>query len=489
MGLRNGIDATHDPALRSWVASANAPGADFPIQNLPFGIFRRRGSGERPHAGMAIGDRILDLAACREAGFFSGEAEASADACGDASLNRLAGLGPAFTGALRAQASGLLRAGDDRIPSAPDWETRLLPPAAACELFLPLEVGDYTDFYASIHHAANVGRQFRPDQPLLPNYKHVPIGYHGRASSLLVSGTPVRRPWGQIPPAAGSAPGSAPAAPGVSGTAAPTEPLPIHAPSRVLDYEVEAGLIVGRGNPLGEPIPIAHAEAHFFGICLLNDWSARDIQKWEYQPLGPFLAKNFATTLSPWIVTWEALAPFRAPAAPRPAGDPAPLPYLDPGPDAAGAALDLVLEAFLATPAMREKGLPPARLSRARARDLYWTPGQLLAHHAGNGCPLRPGDVLGTGTVSGPEDGNLGCLLEKTRGGKEPIALPDGETRRFLEDGDEVILTGYCEAPGFVRIGLGECRGVVLPAWADPAGAGDPGTRGAATRGVTPGIP
>ena len=447
MAIRNGLDATHDPALRSHVASANRPGAEFPIQNLPFGIFRRRGSGEPPHAGVAIGDRVLDLSACRAAGFFAGEAEAAAATADEPALNRLAALGPDFTGALRAQISGLLRAGDDRIASRPDWETRMLPPADACEPFLPFAVGDYTDFYASIHHAGNVGRQFRPDQPLLPNYKHVPIGYHGRASSLIVSGTPVRRPWGQTLP-----PGEAAA------------PAPVFGPSRVLDYEVEAGLIVGRGNALGEPIPIAEAEGHFFGVCLLNDWSARDVQKWEYQPLGPFLAKNFATTVSPWVVTWEALAPFRAAAATRPEGDPAPLPYLDPGPDAPRAALDIVLELFLSTPAMREKGLPPARLSRARARDLYWTPGQLLAHHAANGCNLRPGDVLGTGTISGPEEENLGCLLEKTRGGRQPVTLPDGETRRFLEDGDEVILTGYCEAPGFVRIGLGECRGAILPA-------------------------
>jgi fumarylacetoacetase len=462
MALRNGIDGTHDPDLRSWVASANWPGADFPIQNLPLGIFRRRGSGEKPHAGAAIGDRILDLAACREAGFFSGEAEAAADACGDPALNRLAGLGPSFTGPLRAQISGLLRAGDGRIQSLPDWETRLLPPAEVCELFLPLVAGDYTDFYASIHHAENVGRQFRPDQPLLPNYKYVPIGYHGRASSLVVSGTPVRRPWGQTLPPANAAAAAAPG-PGTAGSPA-AEPAPVFAPSRVLDFEVEAALIVGRGNPLGDPIPVSGAEEHFFGICLLNDWSARDIQKWEYQPLGPFLAKSFASTLSPWIVTWEALAPFRASAAARPAGDPAPLPYLDLGPDASAAAVDLVIESFLSTPAMREKGLPPARLGRSRARDLYWAPAQLLAHHASNGCNLRPGDVLGTGTISGPEEENLGCLLERTQGGKRAIALPGGETRRYLEDGDEVILAGRCEAEGSVPIGWGECRGVILAA-------------------------
>ncbi|MBW8886774.1 MAG: fumarylacetoacetase [Fibrobacteres bacterium] len=473
--MRNGLDGTHDPALRSWVASANAAGADFPIQNLPFGIFRRRGSGERPHVGVAIGDRILDVAACHEAGLFSGgaggpdgsagaEAEAAAAVCGDPTLNRLAGLGPVFTGALRAALNGLLRAGDGRIAAVPDWETRLLPPASVCELFLPVEAGDYTDFYASIHHATNVGRQFRPEQPLLPNYKYLPIGYHGRASSLVVSGTPVRRPWGQTAPPAAVAAGAAGAQEAAPSSNAGGSPAPSFGPSQVLDYEVEAGLIIGQGNALGEPIPIDAVEGHFFGVCLLNDWSARDIQKWEYQPLGPFLAKNFATSLSPWIVTWEALAPFRAPSAPRPAGDPAPLAHLDPGPDAARAALDILFELFLSTPDMRARGLPPARISRARSRDLYWTPGQLLAHHASNGCNLRPGDVLGTGTISGPEEENMGCLLEKTRGGKQPIALPNGESRRFLQDGDEVILAGYCEAPGFVRIGLGECRGVVLPA-------------------------
>ena len=462
MAVRNGLDGTHDPALRSWLASANAAGADFPIQNLPFGIFRRRGSGERPHAGVAIGDRILDVAACHEAGFFSGagsaHGEAAAAVCGDPTLNRLAGLGPVFTGALRAALSGLLRSGDGRISAVPDWETRLLPPASVCELFLPVEAGDYTDFYASIHHATNVGRQFRPEQPLLPNYKYLPIGYHGRASSLVVSGTPVRRPWGQTTPPGAGATGAVAAA-----NAGETN-APLFGPSQVLDYEVEAGLIIGQGNALGEPIPIVAVEEHFFGVCLLNDWSARDIQKWEYQPLGPFLAKNFATSLSPWVVTWEALAPFRAPAASRPPGDPAPLAYLDPGPAAPRAALDIVFELFLSTPDMRARGLPPARLSRARSRDLYWTPGQLLAHHASNGCNLRPGDVLGTGTISGPEEENLGCLLEKTHGGKQPIALPNGESRRFLQDGDEVILTGYCQAPGFVRIGLGECRGAILPA-------------------------
>lgn len=449
MAMTRGIDETHGAALKSWLPAANVPGIDFPIQNLPFGIFRHKGSGEAPRVGVAIGDRVLDVSACRADGLLEGLADAAAASCAEPHLNRLASLGPEPAAALRKALSALLREGDQRIVSLPHWETRLLPHASACELLLPVAAGDYTDFYASIHHATNVGRLFRPDQPLLPNYKHVPIGYHGRASSLIAGGTPVRRPWGQ--------------------SKADDAEAPVFAPSKVLDYEVEAGLVIGRGNPLGSPIPIGAAEAHIFGVCLLNDWSARDLQKWEYQPLGPFLAKSFATSLSPWVVTWEALAPYRVAAAPRPAGDPAPLPHLDPGPGHAGA-LDLILELSLLTPAMREKGEAPARLSLSRARDLYWTPGQLVAHHSSNGCNLQPGDVLGTGTISGPEDRNRGCLLEITRGGKDQVALPNGETRRFLQDGDEVILAGHCEAPGFARIGLGECRGVVLPA--HPAGGG-----------------
>lgn len=453
MALTPRIDHTHSPSLRSWLPSAAAPGTDFPIQNLPLGIFARRGSGEAPRAGMAIGDRILDLAACRDAGFFTGEAARAAEPGGDASLNRLAALGRPFAAALRAQASALLAEGDKRIRSQRDWEARFLPPMEEAELRLPFAIGDYTDFYASVHHAANVGRLFRPDQPLLPNYKHVPIGYHGRASSIVASGTPIRRPRGQIlvdqaHPSPSSHPSQGPA----------------FGPSQVLDYEVEAGLFVGPGNALGEPIPIAAAEDHLFGVCLLNDWSARDIQKWEYQPLGPFLSKSFTTSLSPWVTTLDALEPYRVPAAARPAGDPAPLAYLDQGAQASRAAFDIRLDLFLSTARMRESGMPPHLVSRSRTRSLYWTPGQLIAHHASNGCNLRPGDLLGTGTVSGPERENEGCLLERTRGGKEPIELPDGEIRRFLLDGDEVILRGYCEAEGFARIGLGECRGLVLPA-------------------------
>ncbi len=462
------LDETHDRSLRSWVLSANptepsgsagepnGSGSDsvpndFPIQNLPFGIFKRRGRKDTPHAGIAIGDRILDVTACRAAGLFTGLAAEAATVCGEASLNALAGLGREYASALRKQASALLRQGDTRIRGQADWETRLLPWMSESELGLPAAIGDYTDFYASIYHAANVGRLFRPDQPLLPNYKFIPIGYHGRASSIVVSGTPIRRPHGQ--------------------TKADDQAQPGFGPSQVLDYEVEAGFLVGRGNRLGEPIGILEAEEHLFGLCLLNDWSARDIQKWEYQPLGPFLAKSFATSLSPWVVTMEALEPYRVPAFSRPEGDPAPLPYLDQAAQAnrSGAGLNITFELFLLTAAMRANGLAPFRLSRANSRDLYWTPGQLLAHHASNGCNLRPGDLLGSGTLSGPAQENQGCLLERTQGGKEAIALPGGETRRFLADGDEVILKGYCEAEGFARIGLGECRGLVLPAWVPPA--------------------
>ncbi len=308
----------------------------------------------------------------------------------------------------------------------------------------PVESANYTDFYASIHHATRVGRLFRPDQPLLPNYKYVPIGYHGRASSLVVSGTDIRRPSGHTKPMQGGVPG--------------------FGPSKFLDYEVEVGLYVAGGNPLGEPISIHNAGAHIFGVCLVNDWSARDIQSWEYQPLGPFLAKSFATSVSPWVVPMAALAPFRVPATPRPTDDPRPLPYLHDADDQEAGALDLTVEAFLLTPAMRTAGHAPHRLSRANLRDLYWTPAQLVTHHTSNGCNLLPGDLLATGTVSGAAEDSAGCLLELTSGGAKPILLPDGESRKALEDGDEVILRGYCLREGFPQISLGECRGMLLPA-------------------------
>jgi len=430
--MSDALNHTHDPALGSWVEAANLPAADFPIQNLPLGVFRRADTGEPPRLGAAIGDQILDLAACASAGLIAGPA---APCCAEPALNRLMALGQPAWSELRGQISALLRAGAEPRPD-------LLVAQAAAELLLPAHVGDYTDAYASIFHATNVGRMFRPDNPLLPNYKYVPIAYHGRASSLVPSGARVARPSGQRRPDE-----SAP---------------PSFGPCAALDYELEIGLLIGPGNPLGAPVPIAAAGAQIFGICLLNDWSARDLQRWEYQPLGPFLSKSFATSVGPWVVTQEALAPFRAPAFARPAGDPAPLPYLlDPADQRAGG-IAVTVEVYLSSARMRAEGRPPLRLSRGSFADLYWTPAQLVAHHASNGCNLRPGDLIASGTISGAAPESRGCLLELTSGGKEPLALPTGEQRRYLQDGDEVILRGHAERPGFRRIGLGECRGVVL---------------------------
>ncbi len=416
------IDHTHDPALQSWVPAANGHAA-FPIQNLPVGVFSTEGGEGR--AGVAIGDHILDL---RAAGLYPYEGR------GQDLTAMLAD--PDQRQAIRLAASALLARG------APA-RTELLYPADDCTMHLPARIGDYTDFFAGIHHATASGRLFRPDQPLLANYKYVPIAYHGRASSIGV-GNRVRRPNGQRKPA--------------------SETVPSFGPSRNLDYELELGIWVGPGNALGTSVPIDRAGQHIGGYCLLNDWSARDIQGWEYQPLGPFLAKSFCTTISPWIVTPEALAPFRIPQAPRPDGDPAPLGYLLDAADQACGAIDIAFEVLLATPSMRAKDLPPARLSISYARDLYWTPAQMLAHHTGNGCNLRPGDLFGSGTISSPGADGSGCLLEMTGGGRQPLSLPNGESRRFLEDGDEVIFRGTARREGFASIGFGECRGVVLPA-------------------------
>jgi fumarylacetoacetase len=430
------VDHTNDPSLRSWVESAEGH-ADFPIQNLPLGVFRRRDTDQQPRVGIAIGDLILDLAACHAARRFTGLAATAAGACGGPTLNPLMALGAGPRAELRRQVSDLLSA-----ESANLRDPGLLVSQAEVELLLPAEIGDYTDFYASVHHATNVGSMFRPDNPLLPNYKWVPIGYHGRASSIVPSGTPVRRPAGQ--------------------SRAPDAATPSFGPSRSLDYEMELGFFVAGANGLGEPVPITRAEERIFGFCLVNDWSARDLQAWEYQPLGPFLAKNFATTISPWIVTLEALDPFRAASPVRPGGDPAPLPYLDSRKNADAGAVAVTVEVHLSSARMRKAGLEPVRLSRGSAVDLYWTPAQLLTHHASNGCNLRPGDLLATGTISGPSKESRGCMLELTWRGAEPLALPTGETRKFLEDGDEVVMRGYCEREGAVRIGFGECRGVVL---------------------------
>jgi fumarylacetoacetase len=362
-------------------------------------------------------------------------------ACASTSLNPLMALEPSERRALRRALSRLLAA--DQSGRAVDAAAgpHLLTPMSDVQLLLPAEVGDYTDFYASVFHASNVGALFRPDNPLLPNYKWVPIGYHGRASSIVPSGTNVRRPEGQVRP--------------------DPEGPPRFGPSKRLDYELELGLFVGPGNRLGEPIPIGAAERRIFGVCLVNDWSARDIQAWEYQPLGPFLAKNFATTVSPWVVTLEALAPFRTAPRLRPPGDPAPLPYLNHPADRAAGAFDITLEVRLSSTAMRAQGIAPMLLGRSRAADLYWTPAQLITHHTSNGCNLRPGDLLASGTVSGPTPDSLGCLLELTRGGKQALELPNGEKRTFLEDGDEVLLRGWCERDGAARIGLGDCGGRV----------------------------
>ncbi|MET0924278.1 MAG: fumarylacetoacetase [Xanthobacteraceae bacterium] len=435
------IDDTHKPGRRSWVASANDH-ADFPIQNLPLGVFTPPSGTAR--GGVAIGDEILDLAAALEVGLFDGAAARAAQAAAGATLNPLFALGREARVALRQRVGEILDAeGRDRA-RIEGLRSRILHRAEDCRLGLPAEIGDYTDFFAGIHHATNAGKLFRPDNPLLPNYKYVPIGYHGRASSISASGAPVRRPSGQRKPA--------------------SETVPSFGASRSLDYELELGVWIGPGNELGAPIGIAQAAQQIAGFCLLNDWSARDVQAWEAQPLGPFLGKSFLTTVSPWVVTPEALAPFRAAQAPRPADDPAPLPYLLDAADQAAGALDIGLEVFLATPGLQAKGLPPHQLSASNARHLYWTVAQLVAHHSCNGCNLRPGDLFGTGTISTPSDDGLGSLLEISAGGKRPVTLASGEARRFLEDGDTVIMQARCRREGYVGIGFGECRGTIAPA-------------------------
>jgi fumarylacetoacetase len=432
------LDETHAPELRSWVTSANTPGADFPIQNLPIGVFAPR-DGE-PRLGIAIGDAILDLAACKAAGLFTGQLESIGRACQTPSLNLLMALGPDLRRLLRRAASGWLRAGSAVESVLSDTLHR----QAEVTVSLPAVIGDYTDFYASIFHATNVGRLLRPDEPLLPNYKYVPIGYHGRASSITASGAAVRRPSGQVK------------------TEASMEPSVM--PTRRLDYELELGAFVGAGTSLGGTLHVDEAEQHLFGVCLLNDWSARDIQAWEYQPLGPFLAKSFATTISPWVVTMDALEPFRVPAFARPDSDPAPLPYLASEGVRRSGGFDIHLTVELSSSQMRDAGIAPFPISHSNTRFLYWTLSQLLTHHASNGCNLRPGDLVASGTVSGPTKESRGCLLESAGRDSPPLTLPSGETRRFLEDGDEVTFRGWCERSGWVRIGLGECRGRIVSA-------------------------
>jgi fumarylacetoacetase len=431
--LSHGIDETHDPARRSWVESANGH-ADFPIQNLPFGIFSTAGAVPRP--GLAIGDMILDLQAVASAGLLP---DPAVSALSGQTLNALMALPADDRRVLRQRLSDLLcnqawRAAVASHLHAPD----------ACAMHLPATIGDYTDFYAGLHHAENVGRLFRPDKPLLPNYKHVPIGYHGRASSVRPSGTQVIRPHGQRRHSG--------------------QDLPSFGPCERLDYELELGIWIGSGNPLGTPIPIAEAANHIAGLCLLNDWSARDIQAWEYQPLGPFLAKSFATSISPWVITAEALAPFRIPPPPRPAADPRPLTYLWDEADQAHGAYSIDLQVTLTTRVMRDAGLAPHRLSQGPASNLYWTCAQIVAHHTSNGCNLNPGDLIGTGTISTPTEGGYGSLLEITAGGAQSLTLASGETRLFLEDGDEITLAATAHAPGFVSIGFGHCSGKISKA-------------------------
>ena len=438
------INETHRADLTSWVESAQTPGSDFPIQNLPFGIFKRAGRAETARVGAAIGDHIVDISACVDEGLITGAAAVPAERCRAPTLNDLMELGGDAASSLRRVLSDLLRVGSPAYRNDPGISRRVLVPMYEAEMRLPAHIGDYSDFYASIDHARNVGSMLRPDNPLLPNYRYVPVGYHGRASSIVPSGTHVRRPTGQI-------------------REDPDEP-PTFVPTKRLDYEMELGIFIGPGNAQGSAIPILNADRHVFGVCLLNDWSARDVQAWEYQPLGPFLAKSFATTISPWVITLEALEPYRAPAYVRPDGDPAPLPHLLWESDQRRGGFDITLEVYVRTTAMRQRRQDPALVSRGHFTTMYWTVAQLVAHHASNGCNLRAGDLLGSGTVSGPEKESRGSLIERTWRGREPLRLPTGEMRTFLEDGDEVIMHGYCERSGFARIGFGECSGMIIPA-------------------------
>jgi len=433
------INETHDPNLRSWVESANDPNTDFPIQNLPFCAFAPNQSIGNPEIGVIIGDQVISLEDAFHVGSFPDIADNVFEERA-ANLNYLASSNTAIHLKIRQGLVDLFRHDSSKRENL----ERFLYPLSQIKFMSQFEVGDYTDFYCSIYHATNVGSMFRPDNPLMPNYKYVPIGYHGRASSIVVSGTDVKRPKGQ--------------------NRSDQEKPPVFGPCKNLDYEMELGFFVGQGNELGEPIPISEAEKHIFGVCLVNDWSARDIQAWEYQPLGPFLAKNFATTISPYVVTMEALAPFRTGAFEREADDPQPLEYLSDEQNQKFGGLDINLEVYIQTEKMREQNIEPHLLSRSNTKDLYWTIGQMLTHHASNGCNLQTGDLMATGTVSGKGKDERGCMLELTWRGKEPIDLPSGEQRRFLEDGDEVIMKGFCEREGFRRIGLGECRGRIRPA-------------------------
>jgi fumarylacetoacetase len=436
------LNHTHDANARSWLESANAPGTDFPIQNLPFGVFRRKAPGEAFRAGVAIGNQVIDLAAIARDHAVAGPAAQAVNACGSDALNEFLAMGPSAWRALRHALFDLLKAGASG-PGVNALRASLVPQAEV-EMRVPTRIGDYTDFYTSIHHARNVGRVIRPDDPLTPNFQWLPIAYHGRASSVVISGTPFKRPMGQAMPPGASA--------------------PVYGPCRRLDYELEMGFYIGPGNAMGAPIPIAEAEDHIFGMCLLNDWSARDHQFWEMNPLGPFLGKNFCTSVSPWIVTMEALAPYRKPFS-HPADEPQPLPYLSSPANTAHGALDVHLEVRLESHEHRARGIEPDRLSATSFRHQYWTIAQMVAQHSVGGCNLQPGDLLGTGTISGPTPGEAGAIVELSAGGTRDVPLPGiAAQRRFLEDGDTVILRGWCEKPGAARIGFGENRGEVLPA-------------------------
>jgi len=433
------INETHDINLKSWVASANEANCDFPIQNLPFAEVRRKNSDEAFRGAVAIGDQVIDLAKVNELGLFSGDAQIAVKAASQATLNEFMGLGQQYWSALRLALSKALREGASEQAQL----SEALIAQADIEFALPCRIGDYTDFYTSIYHATAVGSLFRPDNPLLPNYKWVPIGYHGRSSSIDVSGQTFHRPNGQ--------------------TKAPDAEVPSFGPCKRLDYELELGIYLGKGNELGDAIAIENAENHVFGFCVFNDWSARDLQAWEYQPLGPFLAKNFASTVSPWIVTTEALAPFRTNWT-RDENDPQPMDYLESAHNREFGAFDIKIDVQIETEKMRATGEAPTQVSKSSFKHSYWTVAQMVTHHTVNGCNFQPGDMLGSGTQSGPEHEEAGSLLELSRGGKEKITLANGEQRAFLEDGDNVIMRGWCEKDGFARIGFGSVEGTVLPA-------------------------
>ena len=432
------LNETHDITLSSWVTSANN-NSDFPIQNLPFATFRKKGSKELTRGAVAIGDYVLDMAAVAALGIFTGVVQKAVEAAAEPRLNTLMGLGKEANSKLRLALSKALRTGaleEDRLTDCLVLQTDI-------EYGMPCHIGDYTDFYTSIHHATAVGSLFRPDNPLLPNYKWVPIGYHGRASTIDISGQKFPRPYGQLK--------------------APDAQKPVLAPCKRLDYELEMGIFIGQSTQLGERIDIENAEDHIFGLCLFNDWSARDIQAWEYQPLGPFLAKNFASTISPWIVTTEALAPYRISFS-HPENDPKPLPYLTSKNNSQLGGLDIQLECLIQTEKMRKDNKQADKISDSNFKYSYWTIAQLVTHHSVNGCSMKAGDLLGSGTQSGPEHEQAGSMLELSRGGKEAFSLSNGEKRTFLEDGDTVVMRGYCQKEGAARIGFGEVVGTVLPA-------------------------